>query len=371
VVGTGFAAMSHLDALRRLPEVEVVALAGRDRRRTANLAATYGIRACDHIELIEDPTVDAVHTCTVNALHHDVNLAALEHGKHVLSEKPLALDSQESARLAAAAERATEDGVRSGVCFNYRHYPLVAQLRELVRGGEHGAPHFIHGRYLQDWLLLQSDWNWRVEESQGGSSRAVADIGSHWCDLVAHVTGDCVTEVLADLGTLHTTREREDGERVPVESEDFGAVLMRFASGARGAFTVSQTSAGRKNGLSFQIDAADAAFAWDQEQPDRAWVGRRSGPNLEVLRDPVTMPPRAARMTRLPAGHPEGWYDALRNVFADFYAAIAAERAGAAYETDVATFSEGHERVKLVEAVISSDRERRWTPVQSPSEVTA
>jgi predicted dehydrogenase len=371
VVGTGFAAMSHLDALRRLPEVEIVAVAGRDRRRTAALAAEYGVRAYDDVELIEDPMVESVHTCTVNALHHDVNLAALEQGKHVLSEKPLAVDSQESARLAAAAERAAEDGVRSGVCFNYRHYPLVAQIRGLVRAGEHGAPHFIHGRYHQDWLLLQSDWDWRVEEAQGGSSRAVADIGSHWCDLVAHITGDCVTEVLADLGTLHTTRLRPDGDRVRVESEDFGAVMLRFASGARGAFTVSQTSAGSKNGLSFQIDAAEAAFAWDQEQPDRAWVGTRSGPNLELLRDPETMPPRAARLTRLPAGHPEGWYDALRNVFADFYAGIAAERAGEQYQTDVATFAEGHERVKLVEAVISSDRERRWTPVHASTEVTA
>lgn len=385
IVGTGFAAAAHLEALRRIPEVEVVAVAGRDAGRTGELAARHGLRAyADYLELLDDPAVEAVHTCTINRLHHDVNLAALERGKHVMSEKPLATDSHESARLVAAAERAAGNGVASGVCFNYRHYPMVAQIRAMVRGGEYGAPHFVHGRYLQDWLLLESDWNWRLEEAEGGASRAVADIGSHWSDLVQHVTGDLVAEVFADLSTLHPTRLRpgEDGstfsdrsggrgEGVRVESEDFGTVLVRFESGAKGTFTVSQTSAGSKNGLAIQVDCAHAAIAWNQEQSERAWVGRRGGPNLELVRDPATLLPPAARLTHLPAGHPEGWFDALRNVFADFYAAVAARGSGEDHETNVASFREGHARVQLVEAVMASDREQRWMRVQAPDRVSA
>lgn len=385
VVGTGFSANAHIEALRRIPEVAVVAVAGRDPGRTAELAARHGARAYhDHLELLDDPTVEAVHTCTVNRLHHDVNLAALERAKHVLSEKPLAMGCTESSRLVAAAEQAAERGVVSGVCFNYRHYPMVAQIRELVRSGEYGAPHFVHGQYLQDWLLLESDWNWRLQDAGGGASRAVADIGSHWADLVEHVTGDVIAEVFAELGTLHPTRLRpsEDvstfatgsggnGQPVPVESEDFGTVLLRFESGARGTFVLSQTSAGRNNRLTLQIDAAHAALAWEQEQPDRAWVGRRSAPNLELVRDPATMHPRAARLARLPAGHPEGWHDALRNLFADFYAAIAARRAGEEHETDVASFRDGHARVQFVEAVMASHREQRWAAVRAASGISA
>jgi predicted dehydrogenase len=196
---------------------------------------------------------------------------------------------------------------------------------------------------------------------------------------VQHVTGDPVVAVFADLGTLHPTRvragadhatfasgARAGGERQAVETEDYGSVLLRFLSGARGAFTVSQTSAGRKNDLSFQIDAAHAAFAWNQEHPDHAWVGRRSGANLELVRDPAT-----ATLSSLPPGHAEGWSDALRNLFADFYANVAAHRAGKGRESDVASFRDGHARVQLVEAVVTSHREQRWAAVQSPTEVPA
>ncbi|MEA2419816.1 MAG: hypothetical protein QOE60_2022, partial [Thermoleophilaceae bacterium] len=322
VAGTGFAAASHLDALARVPEVEVVAISGSDPEHTRTLAARYGVpHVCEgHERLLDHDGLDAIHNCTINRLHHEVSLGALNRGLHVLSEKPLALDSEQSAELAAAAARA---GVVNAVCFNYRHYPVVAQIRAMLAEGEYGAPHFVHGAYLQDWLLLPTDWNWRLETADAGLSRAVADIGSHWTDLVQHVTGDSIVEVLADLATLHSERVRPEheveafqqaggnGTRVRIETEDFGSVLVRFASGARGSFTVSQASAGRKNGLWFEIDAAKGAFYWHQEDPNRAWVGRRGAPNLELTRDPGAMDPRAARLTRLPAGHPEGWLDAL------------------------------------------------------------
>lgn len=378
VAGTGFAAASHLDALRRLPGVELVAVAGSDPARTGVLAERFGVRRTygDHLALLEDPAVDVVHNCTVNRRHAALSLAALRSGRHVLSEKPLALNASESAELATAAERAADDGVVAGVCFNYRHYPMVEELRQRLASGEHGRPHLIRGHYLQDWLLLDTDWNWRLDADEGGPSRAIADIGTHWADLVQHVVGEPIVEVLADLGTLHATRQRPpgasatfgangDGERttVSVSTEDFGSVLFRLRSGARGAFTVSQTSAGRKNGLSLDVDAATASFAWHQERPDRLWIGRRSEPNLEVVRDASLLHGSAAALVRLPPGHPEGWSDALTNTIADFHAAVRGARSGEEHGRTLATFREGHERVALVEAVLASHDDRRWTPV--------
>ena len=254
VAGTGFAAACHLDALARRPGVEVVAIAGSDAARASRLARERGIPHAfgTHAELLDHGGLDAIHNCTVNRLHHEVNMAALARGLHVLSEKPLAVDSQQSGALAAEARRAR---VVAAVCFNYRHYPLVAQIRAMLATGEYGQHHFVHGAYLQDWLLLQTDWNWRLEPVDAGASRAVADIGSHWADLVQHVTGDPIVEVFADLATLHPTRlrpqnragtfeatARDGGVPVKVETEDYGTVLARFASGARGSFTVSQTT---------------------------------------------------------------------------------------------------------------------------------
>jgi predicted dehydrogenase len=387
VAGTGFAAASHLDALRRLPGVEVVAVAGSDLRRAQELAERFGVPRAydDHLALVTDDAVEAVHNCTVNRRHVELSLAALRGERHVLSEKPLALDSDQSAALLEAAERVEPAGVVAAVCFNYRHYPLVAELRQMVASGEYGRHHLVHGSYLQDWLLLDSDWNWRLEPQEGGLSRAVADIGTHWADLVQHVVGEPIVEVLADLGQVHHTRLRPasaattfsanggDGEceRARVETEDFGSVLFRLRSGARGVFTVSQTSAGRKNGLSFHVDAAAASFAWDQERPDRAWVGRRSQPNLELVRDAGLLHGAAAGMVRLPGGHPEGWADALTNAIADFHAAIRAARDGTPHDRTIASFREGHERVALVEAIVASHRRQRWTRVALAEDVAA
>jgi predicted dehydrogenase len=375
VAGTGFAARSHLDALARLPRVEVVAVAGSDAARAGEFAAEHGIDTAygTHAELLDHAGLDAIHNCTINRLHHEVSLAALERGVHVLSEKPLALDQRESGELADAADRA---GVVAAVCFNYRHYPVVAHVRAELGGGEYGPHHFVHGGYLQDWLLFPTDRNWRLETVDAGGSRAVADIGSHWADLVQHVTGDSIVEVLADLATLHPTRLRPErvggtferaasgeGEPVEIDTEDFGTILVRFASGARGSFTVSQTSAGRKNELWFEVDTAEAAFVWRQMEPNTAWVGRRDGPNLELNRDPAQLDPRAARLTRLPAGHPEGWFDALAGLIGDFYEAVRAAREGRGHQGELASFRDGHQRVCLVDAIVESSRAGRWTRV--------
>jgi predicted dehydrogenase len=373
IVGTGFAAGSHADALRRLTAVELAGVASRSAARASEAAQRMGAARAygDTDELIEDPAIDAVHVCSTNRLHAPVAAAALRAGKHVICEKPLGIDSKDTADLARLAESAAASGTLSAVCFNYRHYALVQRLRAMIADGGYGPVHYAHGSYLQDWLLYDSDWNWRVDPRENGPSRAIADIGSHWLDLVQHVSGQTVAAVLADLGTLHPVRRRplvetstfehgadSESEPVLIDSEDFGSVLVRFESGARGTFAVSQVSAGRRNRLSFEIDTAEAAFAWDQERPDTAWIGQRRPPSLEYPRDAAL----DVTLSRLPAGHPEGWRETFYNLFSEFYGAVSAG-AGADREAGFATFADGHRTTLLVEAILRSHRTGSWVSV--------
>ena len=373
VVGTGFAASSHLDALSRVRTVEIAGLVGSSAERARAAAERFSIeRAYASLEeLLEDRTVDVVHNCTPNDLHADITTRCLDAGKHVLSEKPLAMDATQTRAL---VETAAGTDLVTGVAFNYRHFPLCQQLRAMLATGEHGDMHLVTGGYLQDWLLRRDDWNWRLEASRAGATRAMGDIGSHWLDLVQHVTGDAVVEVMADLGRLYEERIRPGdvetfarssggGERVAVDTEDFGSVLLRFASGARGAFTVSQVSAGRRNHLHLEIDTALAAFAWDQEAPNSLWIGHRDEPNLELVRDPALLVRSVAPLAHFPGGHQEGWPDSLRNLVEDFAAAVLKHRAGAPHVGSFATFEEADAVMRVVQAIAESDRRRSWVTV--------
>jgi predicted dehydrogenase len=318
---------------------------------------------------VSDTQVDAVHNCTPNVLHADVTVASLQAGKHVLSEKPLAMDAEQARALASHAGRA--DAV-TGVCFNYRHFPLVQQMRAAIGSGEDGPVHLIRGAYLQDWLLFRDDWNWRLESARAGATRAVSDIGSHWLDLAQHVTGLRVVGLMADLGRLHDERmrpaaqaetfRRGDGQvdAVAVDTEDFGSVLLRFEGGGRGILTVSQVTAGAKNRLTIAVDMSTASMEWNQEEPNSLRIGRRDAANLELPRDPTLLAPNVAGLARLPAGHQEGWADALRNLFVDFYAAVTALRENRSYEASFATFDEAYQLARLVEAIADSHRDGRW-----------
>lgn len=383
VVGTGFSAAAHVEALRRLPEVEVAAIAGRTAERARETAAALGVpRAVGSLaELLADDEIRAVHNCTPNDRHFELNAEVLDSGRHLLSEKPLARDTHEARALAGLASTAP---VIAGVCFNYRHFPLVQQLRTLVGSREHGVVHAVRGGYLQDWLLYETDWSWRLDTARNGASRAVADIGSHWLDLVEHVLGDRVTGICASLGVLHKTRVRpgsagasfearsgNGGKRHEIDTEDFASVLVKFAGGAQGSFTVSQVTAGRKNRLQVELDATDASFAWDQEQPNTLWIGHRDRPNELFLRDPALLGACAAPLARLPAGHQEGWADALRNLCADFYAAVAANERGETHEATFATFEDGCHIAELVDAVLESDAAGAWTDVTAAANVDA
>jgi predicted dehydrogenase len=379
VVGTGFAAASHLDALSRVPGLDV-GLVGSSVERARAAARRFGVRRVypDLDALLSDAGVHAIHNCTPNDVHADITLRGLAAGKHVLSEKPLALNSRESSELVKASK---ERGSVTGVCFNYRHFPLVQQIRAMLAAGRDGAVHLVHGSYLQDWLLYDDDWNWRLQSPRAGSTRAVADIGSHWVDTVEHMTGDSVTAVMADLGRLHEERRRPEGEtetfagrqaggiRYRVDTEDFASVLVRFASGARGSFVVSQVAPGRRNRLWFEIDAASASFVWDQEEPNRLWIGRRGRPNRDLVRDPSLLEEAAAGLARYPGGHQEGWPDAMRNLMSDFYGAVAARRNGASYRPTFASFEEAHHVMHVIEAVARSAEVGAWVDVDGEANV--
>jgi predicted dehydrogenase len=383
VVGTGFAAQAHLDALRRVPGVEVAAVVGRTVEKAAALADKYQIPgAYDHWQrVVDDPGVDAIDNCTPNNLHAEVNLAALAAGKHILSEKPLGLTAAETAMLAAAA---AESGRLAAVCFTYRHYPMIAEMREHLRGnGEVVAPvaHLVHGRYLQDWLFRDDDWSWRIDPAIGGELRAVGDIGSHWIDLVQYLTGDLITEVAADFGRLHQTRQRfsttetfsspsGESETVRVTTEDYANVMVRFRSGLQGQCSISQVCAGYKNDLRLLVETNRGSYEWVQEQPNSLRIGHRDGPNLELQRDAALLTPAAAAITHYPNGHPEGWPDALRNLLTDFCAAVVNwgpvdgnGRAAAAPAATVATFAEAHQVMQVCEAIGRSAHEHAWMPV--------
>jgi predicted dehydrogenase len=368
VVGTGFIGAVHVEALRRLG-VDVAGVVGSspDRARAKGLASAYG----SYDELLADERVDVVHLTTPNHLHHPQAKQALEAGKHVVCEKPLAMTSGQSAELLALAEKS---GLVHCTNFNIRFYPQVQQARALVQGRTLGAVWSVHGGYLQDWLLLPTDWNWRLEPEKGGVLRAVGDIGSHWLDLLQFVTGRRVEALVADLATTIPVRRRPAGEvetfaaagdveREDAEmgTEDLAHILLRFEGDARGSLVVSQVSAGRKNSLRFEVDCSGGALAWDSERPEELWLGHRGKPNEVLLRDPALFLREVRSRTVLPAGHAEGFAETFKELYRAVYRAVAAGAVPA--QPDYPTFADGHWENVLGDAVALSNRERRWVEV--------
>lgn len=374
VVGTGFIGVAHVEALRRLG-VNVVGVVGSSPERAlekteaANLPVVF-----DSLEdCLARADVDVVHVASPNHVHFEQAMAVLDAGKHVVCEKPLGLDSTETSRLVEAAAHV---GVVNAVCFNIRFYPLAHQMAAMVAEGEIGEPRFVHGVYLQDWLLRETDWNWRLEPEKAGRLRAVADIGSHWLDLARFVSGRRVAEVMAELHTFVTTRTHpessvesfaaasDDAESVIEEmsSDDAASIMLRFEDGARGQVTVSQVAAGHKNRVLLEIDGADSALSWTSEDPDRLWIGHRGRPNEEMARDPGAMAPSAAALAAYPAGHVEGFPDTFRALFSRVYAEVGAD--GPSSEPAYPTFADGHDAVCVTEAVAESSATGRWIRVK-------
>jgi predicted dehydrogenase len=371
VAGTGFIGVVHVDALRRLG-VGVLGVAGSTRERAAakGIAPAYD----SYDALLADDRVDVVHIATPNHLHHEQVARALEAGKHVVCEKPLAVTSEQSAELLELASRA---GLVHCTNFNLRFYPLVLDARERVLAGELGEVWNVHGGFLQDWLAFPTDWNWRLEPEKGGELRVIGDIGSHWMDMAQFVTGLRIVEVLADFSTVFPLRQRPRGEvetfasggdvereDVPVTTEDFAHVLLRFDSDARGSFVASQVSPGRKTSLRFEVDGSGGAVAWDSERHEELWLGHRDRPNEWLLRNAALMHPRAAAHTHLPVGHAEGFADTFRELYRAVYEDIA--RGAPSDEPAYPTFEDGHVENVLGDAVALSNRERRWVEVPLP-----
>ncbi len=377
LVGPGFVGAHHIDAVRRLGFVDVVAIAASSEASARKKADALGVDRAygSYQELVADPDVDVVHNTTPNHLHTDVIMAALAKRKHVVSDKPLAMTALEARRLCDAAAQA---GVVNAVTFNYRGNPLVQQARVTIAGGELGAVHFVHGAYLQDWLLQDTDFSWRLEPEKGGASSAIGDIGSHWCDLVQHVVGQRIVEVLADLTTVVGTRYKPassteafarasaDGrEPFTVRSEDLATVLVRFSGGAKGCLSVGQVCAGHKNDLWFEVNGRNASLRWAQERQNDLWIGRRETANAILPKDPALLAPEAASYAHLPGGHQEAWADAFCNVMRDIYRFIADGRAPDDPKPPAfATFEDGYHAATVVDAILESHRRGgAWTKV--------
>jgi predicted dehydrogenase len=373
VVGTGFMGRVHLEALRRIEGVEVAAVVGRDPHRAARLAAGFNIpHVTDFSSVLSDASIDAVHICTPNAAHYPMAKGALLTGKHVLCEKPLATSVEEAAELVRLAK---ERNLRNAVCHNLRYYPMAQQMRRMCEQGDLGRVLVVQGTYSQDWLLYDTDWNWRVGVEAGGPARTMADIGSHWFDLAEHITGSGVTSLCADLTTFHTTRKQPkenietfagklssspaETQDIPVTTEDFGAVLFRMESGARGAMTASQVSAGRKNRLSIEVYGTEASVSWDQERPDELWIGHRDEPNQLILKDPALLTPQARTYADLPGGHSEGYDDTFKQLFRRFYLSI--QEPGSPIEYPQMT--DGLRQMQLLDAELRSHRAQAWVEV--------
>jgi predicted dehydrogenase len=324
--------------------------------------------------MLADDRVDVVHVTSPNHLHHAHAKAALAAGKHVVCEKPLAMTSAESADLVRIAEAS---GLVNAVNFNIRFYPLLQHLHEQVREGGLGEVRLVSGHYLQDWLFLDTDWNWRLDPALGGTLRAVSDIGSHWLDLTSFLTGSRVASVTADLETFIKQRHQPTGpvetfasgkakESVTrqIETEDCATILVRYENGALGSFAVSQISAGRKNSLRVEIDGSRGAAAWASESPDELWLGHRERPNELLYRDPSLMNKAGAAASYLPGGHVEGFADTFRGLYNAVYQAVL-ERKQA--KDRYPTFADGHDEVVVCEAVELSAREGRRVEIDRHS----
>lgn len=376
IIGTGFIGPAHLEAARRTALAEVVAIAdineevARQKAQDLAVPAFFG----DWRDLVHSDDVEVVHICTPNHLHYLMAKEALLAGKHVVCEKPLAMNRKEAEELVDLAEKT---GKVHAVHFNVRFYPLVWEARELVRQGRVGRIFAIHGSYLQDWLFYETDYNWRLEPELSGPSRAVADIGSHWLDLVEFISGQRVVEVFADFATFHKVRKKplkpvetyagkilkpEDYREVPIATEDYASVLLHFDQGAHGVMTVNQVAAGRKNRITYEIDGSSCALFWDSEHPNDLWIGRRDQANEVLMKDPSLVSETTRRIISFPGGHNEGFPDTSKHLFKAVYAAILEGKPKESW--DFPTFADGLREVILCEAILESARRASWVQVR-------
>jgi predicted dehydrogenase len=374
LIGTGFVGRVHLEAIRRLGFVDIAAIVDPNLAVAEKYASEFGVEKAepDYRKILDDPSIDAVEVCTPNTLHAPISKDALLAGKHVACEKPLAISVAAAAELVKLAE---EKKLRNCTCHNLRYYPMVQHLRRMIEAGDLGEIRIVQGTYSQDWLLYDTDYNWRIEAKDNGPSRCMADIGSHFCDMTEHLTGQKIVEVCADLNTFFKTRRKPKGQietfagkqlsaddytPYAVETEDMGAVVFRMGNGARGAFVASQISAGRKNRLNIEVYGTKSGAAWDQERPDELWIGNRNSPNQLIIKDPSLLKDAAKSYADLPGGHSEGYDDTFKQMLRRFYSSILDPSAKPEYPQ----FADGLRQLTILEAELDSSKKHGWTEVR-------
>ncbi len=374
VVGTGFIGPVHVEALRRLGRL-VLGILGSSPEKSTDAARRLGLARAytSYADLLADPAVHVVHIASPNRVHFEQCKLALAAGKHVVCEKPLAMTSHETRELVRLARHSNR---MCAVNYNIRFYPLCLEARHRVLSGAIGDVYHVQGSYVQDWLLYETDFNWRVLPEEGGSLRAVADIGTHWLDLITFITGLQVEEVCADLRTFLPLRRRPQGsietfkgkegstqrtEPIAITTEDYGSILLHFCGGATGVVTVSQVTAGRKNCLRWEIAGAKAALAWNSETPNELWLGYREQPNQLLIRDPALLSAEARAYASYPGGHNEGFPDTFKQLYRAIYDYL--DTGDYTAPRLFPTFEDGHREVLLCEATWQSQRERRWVRV--------
>ncbi len=374
IVGTGFIGPAHLEALRRIPNVEVIALVEVNQALADEKARILGIpNAYTFDEMLKQSDIDVVHICTPNFLHFAQAKAVLLAGKHVICEKPLAVKIDEAEELVKIA---AEKGLVNAVHFNLRYYPMVRQMKTMREKGELGTVYSVMGSYLQDWLFLQTDYNWRLEPDKSGDSRAIADIGSHLLDITEYVTGLKITEVMADFSTVHKTRlkplkaietysgkmlDMSDYQEVPINTEDHATVLLRFDNGSKGSITVSQVSAGRKNRLNIEISGSKSNFEFNSERPNELWIGKREKANESLMKDPSLLHPEASALVSFPGGHNEGFPDTSKQMFKEVYSAVLEGKQPE--NPSFPTFASGLRELIIGERIIESHKKQGWVKI--------
>lgn len=377
IIGTGFIGPAHIEALRRLGNIDIIALAdineevAKQKAEVLNIKGYYG----NYKDLLNNKQIDIVHVCTPNYLHYTISKEALLAGKHVVCEKPLAMNSSEAGDLIKIAK---SKNLVNAVHFNLRFYPLMHQAKSMVENGELGRILAVNGSYQQDWLFYETDFNWRLQPEFSGDSRAVADIGSHWLDLIEYITGIKVAQVCADFATFHPVRKKplkpvetysgklltpEDYADIKINTEDYATVLLRLDSGAHGSMTVNQVAAGRKNRLYFELYGSRKAIGWDSERPNELWIGRRDGNNETIMKDPSLLYQYARDIVSFPGGHNEGFPDTSKQMFKKLYKYISDEGYLKGLEPDFPTFEAGQRELILCEQIVNSAKTGKWEKV--------
>lgn len=374
IIGTGFMGWVHHEALKRCG-VEVIGVLGSSAEKSRQAAERFGVdQGYESVEqLLSDPNVSTVHITTPNRTHFQLACDLIASGKHVLCEKPLSLTAKQSAHLVELALQHPE--VVTGVNYNIRYYPMCHEAQQRIQENDIGKIFHITGSYTQDWLLYSDDYNWRVLTDEGGELRAIADIGTHWLDLLQSISGLRVTSVCADLRTIHKKRERPLGEvetfqsadsdaateSIDIATEDFGTVMLSFSNDVTGCLHVSQVCAGRKNCLQFEIAGEHKSLAWNSETPNELRIGYRDRANETLIRDPALLRPKTKTVTDYPGGHNEGFADTFKQHFREFYRYIASQ--DYSKTPTFPTFQDGHRELVICEAILASHKKRGWVDV--------